>query len=80
MWPFKQKNSAQPGELVTIKIDGMHCTSCALTIDDELEGLPGVYESSSSYAKGEVRVRFEPDKVQLLQLHQTIEKLGYTVA
>jgi copper chaperone CopZ len=79
MWPFTQKNVEQPGELVTIKINGMHCASCALTIDEELEELAGVYEARANYAKGEVRVRFATDKVQLAQLHQTIEQLGYIV-
>lgn len=79
MWPFSQKNQNQAGELVTLKIDGMHCASCALTIDEELEELSGVFESRSSYAKGEVLVRFDPEKVQTLQLNRAIEKLGYTV-
>ncbi len=76
MWPFTQKKKLE-GEEIIIKIDGMHCTSCALTIDEELEEIEGVYEARSSYAKGEVRVRFEPKTVRLDQLRGAIEKLGY---
>jgi copper chaperone CopZ len=78
MWPFKEKNQNKPGETLVIKINGMHCSSCALTIDETLEELPGVYDSRSSYAKGEVSVRFEPNEVKVSQLHKEIEKLGYT--
>lgn len=78
MWPFSQKKADKPGDEILIKIDGMHCASCALTIDEELEELDGVYDSRSSYAKGEVVVRYEPDTVKLSQLHKVIEKLGYT--
>ncbi|MBP7875703.1 cation transporter [Candidatus Woesebacteria bacterium] len=76
MWPFKQKKKLE-GEEIIIKIDGMHCTSCALTIDEELEEIEGVHEARSSYAKGEVRVRVEPGAVQDRQLRVVIEKLGY---
>lgn len=36
---------------VTLAIEGMHCTSCAMTIDEELEDLPGVKRAKTSYAR-----------------------------
>ena len=36
---------------VTLKIVGMHCTSCAMNIDFELEDIKGVKEASTNYAK-----------------------------
>lgn len=38
---------------IKLKIDGMHCTSCAMTIDMDLENLEGVKQSQTSYAKME---------------------------
>jgi len=60
------------------KITGMHCSSCALTIDMDLEDLPGVKSSSTSYAKQETDVEFDPDKAADDLILQTIKKSGYT--
>lgn len=61
------------------KIEGMHCTSCALTIDMDLEDLEGVKSSKTSYAKAETEVEFETDKVKDEDLIEVIKKAGYTV-
>ncbi|OGE76957.1 hypothetical protein A3J19_03445 [Candidatus Daviesbacteria bacterium RIFCSPLOWO2_02_FULL_41_8] len=60
------------------KITGMHCSSCALTIDMDLEDLPGVKSSSTSYAKQVTEVEFDSDKVTDDLILQTIKKSGYT--
>lgn len=59
------------------KIDGMHCTSCALSIDMDLEDLDGVKQSSTSYAKMETEVEFDEDKVNEEEIVKVIEKIGY---
>ena len=61
----------------TLKIEGMHCASCALLIDEELEELPGVEESHTSYAKQVTKVVFDDAEVKLPTLLGTIEELGY---
>lgn len=58
-----------------LKIDGMHCTSCAMTIDFDLEDL-GV-KSKTSYAKQECEVEFDEEKVKLQQILETVQKSGY---
>ena len=73
---FKKKPK---GEVVKIKIDGMHCTSCSMNVDGEMEDLDGVYSSSTSYAKQESTVEFDPSKVNLKQIHKVIIDLGYKV-
>lgn len=60
------------------KITGMHCSSCALTIDMDLEDLPGIKSSSTSYAKAETEVEFDSDKVSDSLILETIKKSGYT--
>lgn len=79
MWPFSGKKVEKPGETTIITIAGMHCVSCALTIDEALEELPGVYDSRANYAKGEVAVRYQPEEVKVSQFYKTIKDLGYTV-
>lgn len=58
-------------------IDGMHCTSCAMSIDMDLEDLEGVKEAKTSYAKGETEVEFDEEKVKEEQILEIIQKLGY---
>ena len=61
------------------KIIDMHCTSCAMTIDMDLEDLNGVKKAQTSYAKQECEVEFDTDKVTQAQIMETIKKAGYTV-
>lgn len=73
---FKKKPQ---GEITKIKIEGMHCTSCSMNIDAELEELDGVFSARTSYAKQEAVVEYDPGKVSLAQLHSVIKQLGYTI-
>ncbi len=60
------------------KITGMHCSSCALTIDMDLEDLDGVKSSRTSYAKQETEVEFDSTKATDVLILETIKKSGYT--
>lgn len=59
------------------KIIGMHCSSCAMTIDMDLEDLDGVKSAKTSYAKAETEVEFDPVKVTDDLVLETIKKSGY---
>lgn len=63
---------------ITLKITGMHCTSCAFNIDGELEDMDGVKEASTNYAKQVTKVTFDEQKVSPDKFQQTITALGYT--
>lgn len=58
------------------KIEGMHCVSCAMNIDGELEDTDGVKEASTNYARQLTEVTFEPGKVTVGELITTIKKLN----
>ena len=64
------------GTKIELKISGMHCPSCSMNIDNTLEEIEGVLESSTNYAKGRsnllVKNNFDPKKAK-----KEIEKLGY---
>lgn len=60
-----------------LKIEGMHCTSCAMNIDMDLEDLDGVKEAKTSYAKQESEIEFEEEKLGIAQIILSIEKTGY---
>lgn len=61
------------------KINGMHCSSCAMNIDFDLEDLDGVKSVKTSYAKQECEIEFDEEKINDQIIIQTIKKTGYTV-
>lgn len=62
---------------IKLKIDGMHCTSCAMNIDFDLEDLEGIKSAKTSYAKQESEVEFDEEKVGAEDVLKSIEKTGY---
>ncbi len=60
-----------------LKISGMHCTSCAMNIDFDLEDLDGVSSAKTNYAREETEVEFDPEKLQLEEILKQIQKTGY---
>jgi len=61
-----------------LKIEGMHCTSCAMNIDFDLEDIEGIKSAKTSYAKQECEIEFESDKVIDEIIVETIKKTGYS--
>lgn len=67
------------GTTITLKLSGLHCSSCSLNIDSEIEDLPGVISTSTSYAKQESVITYDPGVSDPKSFTAVIEKLGYTV-
>ena len=67
------------GTTIKLKLSGLHCTSCSLNIDGEIEELKGVISSNTSYAKQESVIVYDPSSVNPSKFTEIIEKLGYTV-
>lgn len=61
----------------TLDVDGMHCASCALAIDERLEDLAGVEQAATSYRRRRVKVRYDAERVALEDLQRAIGALGY---
>ena len=60
-----------------LKIEGMHCTSCAMNIDFDLEDVEGIKRAQTSYPKQETEVEFDEEQVKLDQILLTVQKTGY---
>ena len=60
-----------------LKIEGMHCTSCALNIDFDLEDLEGIKSSKTSYAAQITEIEFDQSKLSDRVILDTIKKTGY---
>jgi copper chaperone CopZ len=64
-------------ETITLKIEGMHCSSCAISIDFDLEDTEGVREVSTNYARQQTEISYDRDKVSLEKILSIIQSLGY---
>lgn len=63
---------------IKFKINGMHCTSCAMNIDGELEDTEGIKSSSTNYAKQQSEVEFDEDKINSEKIISIINSVGYS--
>lgn len=61
------------------KIEGMHCNSCEMLVDMQLEELEGVTSTKTSYPKGQTEVEFDETKVKPDQIITAVAKTGYKV-
>jgi len=59
-------------------IEGMHCASCAVRIQQQLSKHPGVQEATVNYALGQAQIKAD-DTVDVHALHQIVEHEGYRV-
>ena len=62
---------------IRIKIGGMSCASCAARIEKALKKLNGVKDATVNFAAEIAVVEYYPDVVSVLDLRETIQKLGY---
>lgn len=60
------------------KIKGMHCTSCALNIEDRISSLPGVKECSVNYVSQEIKVKYDNERIIMEDIEKEVEALGYS--
>ncbi|MBP6044641.1 MAG: heavy-metal-associated domain-containing protein [Microgenomates group bacterium] len=62
------------------KIDGMHCSSCAMNIDGELEDTKGVKESKTSYAKMITEVVYDESLISDKKIIEIVKNIGYSAS
>jgi len=62
---------------IIINVVGMHCSVCALNIENALKRSPGVKEARVNFAAEQAFIRFDPEKTSADILRQIIEKAGY---
>lgn len=65
-----------PTNTVNLAIEGMHCGSCALLIDDTLADMPGVLSAHTSN-KNRTTTIVHDDRATPQHLIAAIEDLGY---
>jgi P-type Cu+ transporter len=59
-------------------VKGMHCASCAYSIETKLSELDGVNKVRVNYATEEVNIDFDHQKVNLEKMNKVVQGLGYS--
>lgn len=65
-------------EIRILRVEGMHCSSCGLLIDDALEDLSGVHTARTSVTHSRTVVELDPHG-SLDDVVAVIADLGYAV-
>jgi copper chaperone len=66
-------------ETVEFRVEGMHCGSCSMLIDDTLEDLPGVKYSHTELKAARSTVTLDNTLTDAKQVIDAITTLGYTM-
>jgi len=75
---YRKKNMVNMAKKkTTIRISGMRCVSCAQTIEKALKKRQGVTGANVNFATEKATVEYDPAKVSLEKLGETIKSTGY---
>jgi len=74
------QKSGRKKEKVRIHVGGMTCTTCAATIEKGLAKTPGVEEAKVNFASEHASIEYDPERVNLSTLKETISRIGYSAA
>ena len=63
----------------TLKVSGMTCGHCELSVQEALDELDGVRNVKADHDTGDVEVAYDENKVDTKQFREAIEEVGYTL-
>jgi len=75
-----EKTHSKKTGKASIHITGMTCTACARTIAKGLSHTPGVEQANVNFASQKASLEYDPAKVDLAKIKDTVSQLGYGVA
>ncbi|WP_296861096.1 copper-translocating P-type ATPase [uncultured Methanobrevibacter sp.] len=62
---------------VTLRIDGMHCASCTMNVENFLIRLEGIFDVKADLTSGTAFVRYDKSKVTIDDMEVVINNLGF---
>jgi Cu+-exporting ATPase len=62
-----------------LKISGMHCATCAITIEESLAHIKDVSSVQVNFGTDTAHVEFDPTKVSLTEMEKAVKDAGYDV-
>jgi len=74
---MKLTNNQNKIDNINLSISGMHCASCSLLIEKQLKEVVGVKQANVNFAAEKARIIFDPEKIDINELLNTVKKAGY---
>jgi Cd2+/Zn2+-exporting ATPase len=68
----------ESAERTVVRVEGMDCASCAITVERRVGQLPGVHRAVVNFAAGRLDVEHDP-KLAVVELEKAVEDAGYAV-
>lgn len=62
---------------VVLKVEGMTCATCPITVRKALERVEGVFSAKATYEPPEAVVRFDPEKTSTRVLTEATKNVGF---
>ena len=62
---------------MTIRIQGMHCASCTMNVENFLIRLDGIFDVKADLTSQSARIRYDSSKVTLDEIEDVITSLGF---
>jgi len=62
---------------LTCNISGMHCASCAQTIEKNIKKQEGIVSANVNFASEKASVEYDSEKIDENKIKKTINKTGY---
>src|SRR4030042_5473206 len=72
--------STKKPQKANIHVTGMTCTTCAFTVQKALAKLHGVDQARVNFASEKATIDYDPAKVDLGKIRETITESGYGIA
>jgi copper chaperone len=67
-------------EKLTLRVEGMSCGHCEITVQDAVRKLPGIKKVKASRRKKELVTDYDPAVVSPEQIAAAVKSTGYSVA
>lgn len=65
---------------IILKIEGMHCGSCVMNIEGELEDTEGIKKSKVNFAAEKAEIEYDEKKIDSKKIQSIIADLGYNAS
>lgn len=64
-------------ETITLKVNGMTCGHCSMSVAKALKGVPGVTDANVDLKLKEAKVTYDPARASIDDLKRAVEDAGY---
>lgn len=64
-------------ETKQVKVNGMHCNSCVLAVQNSLEDVDGIESAKADLESGNVEIELDSSKVTLEDIDEAVQDVGF---